>query len=67
MPILQVLTCVTGIFCFVTLPFGSKWNKPTLTIAYIISDTYNVNGKIYVTEFTYREHTVTIFIIVFER
>ena len=54
---------MTDMFHFRTLPFGSKWNKPSLIKAHLISDTYNVNGKMYVIKFTCREHTMTVFII----
>lgn len=55
---------MTGIFCFVTHAFGSKWKKPTLFKAFIVSDTYSVNEKTCVTKFTWREHTATTFILI---
>lgn len=50
--------------CFATLPSGSRWNKPTLFKALIVSDAYNVNGKMYVTKFCCREHRATTLIII---
>ena len=55
---------MTGTSCSVTLPFAAKWNKRALFKAYIVSDTYDVNGKIYVAKFTCREHTEAIFILI---